>query len=332
MRHERLALAVVVLLVVIFPAALFGYQAWRTSAAGARVIAVEALAPDKGGWQPGTIRVNAGERVRLRVSAVDVVHSLEIPALGIDSGEILPGHVVELDLVAEKPGRYAFACTRWCSLDHWRMRGVLEVVDPANPDAAGVKPGAMPLYQQLGIDLDAMRNPVQVPAGAPSAAHGAALSVTLPAGLEDAAVLRRTAPADAFARMRADAANQMYSDPELWDAVAWLWQSKLTTPEALARGQELFRQDCAACHGETGRGDGPAGRDLPGLAAMHPEMKRGPADFTNLSQMATASDVLLEGKLLRGGMGTGMPEFGSLYSERERWDVIAYVRSLAFGK
>ena len=33
--------------------------------------------------------------------------------------------------------------------------------------------------------------------------------------------------------------------------------------------------------------------------------------------MLAASDVLLQGKLLRGGMGTGMPEFGSLYTDEE---------------
>jgi mono/diheme cytochrome c family protein len=48
--------------------------------------------------------------------------------------------------------------------------------------------------------------------------------------------------------------------------------------------------------------------------------------------MLAASDVLLQGKLLRGGMGTGMPEFGSLYSSEELWAMIAYLRTFLFKK
>ncbi len=92
----------------------------------------------------------------------------------------------------------------------------------------------------------------------------------------------------------------------------------------------MYTCDRATCDGETSKGNGPAGVNLPGLTAMHPEMKRGPADFTDASQMLGASDLLLQGKMLRGGMGTGMPEWGSLYSEAEMWQVLSYIRSLIF--
>ena len=59
------------------------------------------------------------------------------------------------------------------------------------------------------------------------------------------------------------------------------------------------------------------------------DAKRGPADFTNLRRMAGLSDVHLQSKLLCGGMGTGMPEFGSLDSDDDEWAVIAFVRSFA---
>ncbi len=59
-------------------------------------------------------------------------------------------------------------------------------------------------------------------------------------------------------------------------------------------------------------------------------MKRGPADFTDGAQMLGASDLLLQGKMLRGGMGTGMPEWGSLYSEPEMWQVLSFIRSFVF--
>ncbi len=62
---------------------------------------------------------------------------------------------------------------------------------------------------------------------------------------------------------------------------------------------------------------------------MMPEAKRGPADFTDLRRLMSLSDAHLQGKLLRGGMGTGMPEFGSLYTADEQWALIAFVRGFA---
>ena len=63
---------------------------------------------------------------------------------------------------------------------------------------------------------------------------------------------------------------------------------------------------------------------------MDPEMPAGPAALTDAGQMLSASDALLQGKLLRGGMGTGMPEFGSLYTDAEMWDMVAYLRTFLF--
>jgi mono/diheme cytochrome c family protein len=46
--------------------------------------------------------------------------------------------------------------------------------------------------------------------------------------------------------------------------------------------------------------------------------------------MLGASDVLLQGKITRGGMGTGMPEWRSLYTDQQMWDVISYIRSFVY--
>lgn len=319
MKRELLALSILALVVIMFPASLFGYQLSRTNESGTRVIELVANAPVRGGWTPGAIRVDVGERVRLRISSPDVVHGFEIPALGIRVDEILPGHVQEIEFTATRAGRYPFACTRWCSVDHWRMRGVIEVVDPLQPD---MPPPSFPppLYQQLGIDIDAMHPAPNVPPQRPSAARAAK------SGLDLTADLRTKSPGDVFANLRSDSAYKAYDDMQLWDAVAFAYV-RAAGSESIARGAQKYARDCAACHGERGDGTGPAGKNLPGLTAMHPEMARGPADFTNASQMLGASDALLQGKALRGGMGTGMPEWGSLYTDAELWDVIAFLRS-----
>ncbi|MCX7670533.1 MAG: cytochrome c, partial [Anaerolineae bacterium] len=115
------------------------------------------------------------------------------------------------------------------------------------------------------------------------------------------------------------------------DRVAWAWLKDVDAA-ALGRAATLYARDCAACHGENGQGDGPVGATLPGMAAMDPTMPRGPAAFTDAGAMLAASDALLQGKLLRGGMGTGMPEFGSLYTDEELWAMVAYIRGFVLGE
>jgi cytochrome c oxidase subunit 2 len=328
-KGELLALGVALLVLVALPAGIFGYQALRVASAGIKTVDIVARAPEQGGFSPDRLTLRVGETVRLRISSPDVVHGLTIPGLGVNVDEIYPGKVVEVDLTPTRPGRYAFACTRWCSVDHWRMRGVIEVTGATGALLPTEQP---PLFQQFGIDIDAMRHAARVtPSAQPSIAAGAALNAKLPQALTDPAQRRTLAPAHAFQTLRGDPANAALSDADVWNLVAWAWL-KDTKPETLARAETLYARDCAACHGPDGKGKGPAGVNLPGKSKMDPTMPKGPADFTDAGAMLTATDVLLQGKLLRGGMGTGMPEFGSLYSDEELWAMVAYLRAFLFGR
>ncbi len=53
------------------------------------------------------------------------------------------------------------------------------------------------------------------------------------------------------------------SAQERWDVLAYVWALG-TPPEAIRQGQIIYEQQCAACHGLQGRGDGPqaAGRSM----------------------------------------------------------------------
>jgi hypothetical protein len=65
-------------------------------------------------------------------------------------------------------------------------------------------------------------------------------------------------------------------------------------------------------------------------ALMQSHSKRGPADSTDASQMLGASDVLLQGRIMPGGTGPGMPEWQTLYTDDEPWSVESFIRSFAF--
>lgn len=89
------------------------------------------------------------------------------------------------------------------------------------------------------------------------------------------------------------------------------------TPTVLAAGQTIYQQNCVACHGVTGRGDGPAARSLPGL----------PGDFT-MPHFATHTDAMVYGWIRDGKPPTAMPAFGSKLNEEQIWQVITYIRKL----
>jgi len=90
---------------------------------------------------------------------------------------------------------------------------------------------------------------------------------------------------------------------------------------ALARGAAVFRTACASCHGESGRGDGPAARGV-----VPP-----PANLTDPAVMGAKSRVDLYRQLLLGVAGTTMPAFERTLADSDRWAVAAYVQTLQYG-
>lgn len=86
---------------------------------------------------------------------------------------------------------------------------------------------------------------------------------------------------------------------------------------AAPSGRDLYKKQCAACHGDAGKGNGPA------AAALSPK----PADLTDPERMDQFSDEdLLE--LIGNGKGT-MPGFARLLKPDELNAVVEYLRSLS---
>ncbi len=93
-------------------------------------------------------------------------------------------------------------------------------------------------------------------------------------------------------------------------------------PPSLARGAQVFREQCAACHGDAGRGDGPKARRLQGPP---------PADLTDPAAMGDVTPVDIYRKVMLGVAGTAMPSFEETVSDSDRWAVTAYVATLPYG-
>jgi len=294
----------------------------------ARTPLIHAKVAEDGGWSLDVIHANAGEPLTLRLTSDDVVHGFAVGRMDMKSVDVLPGKVTDITLTFDKPGVYTFFCTRWCGLNHWRMRGTIEV-SGSNADP---EPVSIPLYVTLGLDIDAPHEAPVIPRNAPSAISGQKLATNLPID-QSTGYYRTHSPYQAFDELNSTSLTQS----QRWNVVAYIWQSN-TTPESLANGQQLYAQNCAACHGENGAGNGVFADDLAAAGEASMQTMSGvqdmamqtPVDFTDSTRMLGASPALLAGKILRGGMGTGMPMWGSVFTQEQIWDLIAYLYSFQF--
>ncbi|HEX9272550.1 MAG TPA: cytochrome c [Candidatus Binatia bacterium] len=90
-----------------------------------------------------------------------------------------------------------------------------------------------------------------------------------------------------------------------------------------SEGKKLYLTYCASCHGDNGKGDGPAAQSLP--------VK--PANHTSGSVMNQFTDKFLMEIISKGGSAVGkspmMPAWGGQFKEDQLRDIVAYVRSIA---
>ena len=61
-------------------------------------------------------------------------------------------------------------------------------------------------------------------------------------------------------------------------------------------------------------------------------MTMAPTDFTDAVHMLSLSPARLQGKIIRGGMGTGMPFWGPIFTESQTWALADFLWSFQFGK
>ena len=89
----------------------------------------------------------------------------------------------------------------------------------------------------------------------------------------------------------------------------------------IEQGRTLYKTNCAACHGETGKGDGP------GAGVLKPP----PRDHTDRAYMSTLTDKQIHDVIKMGGAIKGKPLMPShpQFKDTELAALVAYVRSLS---
>jgi copper transport protein len=83
---------------------------------------------------------------------------------------------------------------------------------------------------------------------------------------------------------------------------------------SLSVGESYYLANCAACHGTDGNGTGPTAQRLGWTLT--------PLD----QQLTELSDGALNYRIAVGTVGSGMPGFASTLAERDRWDLVNYLR------
>lgn len=116
-----------------------------------------------------------------------------------------------------------------------------------------------------------------------------------------------------FAREISDTTANGWNAPETAKAV----ENPISTEtKAVETGKKLFAQQCATCHGNSGKGDGPAGKYL----------GKPLPDFTT-AEFQEQTDGEIFWKITTGK--APMPTFEKMLTDEQRWQVINFIRSLS---
>jgi cytochrome c oxidase subunit 2 len=78
-------------------------------------------------FEPGTIEVNEGDHVVLKIHSADTVHGLAVKEFKARVKVPKTGQEVTLEFVADKPGTFKISCSEYCGGGHSGMKGVLIV-------------------------------------------------------------------------------------------------------------------------------------------------------------------------------------------------------------
>lgn len=101
------------------------------------------------------MRVPVNRAVHVTLAAEDVIHSFFLPSLRVKQ-DAVPGMTIPIWFEATKAGEYVLGCAELCGLGHYRMRGVVHVLEETEFDnwyAEQQRAGASASGAETGSDV-----------------------------------------------------------------------------------------------------------------------------------------------------------------------------------
>ncbi len=103
------------------------------------------------------------------------------------------------------------------------------------------------------------------------------------------------------------------------DKAASVPYERLRSAAVRARGEQLYRDDCALCHGENADGRG----------ARSMGLDRKPANFTDPVWSRPESASRAFQAITNGVPGSAMPAWANVLSADDRWALVAFLTSVS---
>lgn len=124
-RIPRLVRNVIVLALAV--AATAGAVRARQATGGVDEVKTIDVVASRFRFEPATISVVQGDRVRLRVRSVDRAHGIGIKAFRVNALIPHAGEAVTVEFVADRAGAFDIFCSEYCGSGHAVMKGRLIV-------------------------------------------------------------------------------------------------------------------------------------------------------------------------------------------------------------
>ncbi len=147
------------------------------------------------------------------------------------------------------------------------------------------------------------------------------------------AVLKREVSGSSLQAVAMPAFGEVLEGHQIRELIAFERAFRSGAPQS-AETRELFRDACAVCHGEQGRGDGTrASPSQPAPPRFVSAIQPAPADYHDPLFMDRFSDDFLVALITHGRIGASevagfdtMKPYGHVLSDDEMWGVVRYIR------
>ncbi|HEY3646097.1 MAG TPA: cytochrome c oxidase subunit II, partial [Gammaproteobacteria bacterium] len=243
--------------------------------------------------------VPTGEKIRLLVTSDDVIHSWWMPDFGSKT-DANPGFVNLTWIKVEEPGIYRGACAELCGRWHGFMPIVVVAKSPADYQAwvKATKAANGKYVSPYDGSLEDTGSPVTFDAVSYNSVMGQPTGAAVPTGT-------KLGSAPAAAAGNAGAVGAPTPQPKAAAPAAW------DMATAMAKGKQVYDQNCASCH----QPDGSGNKEMGAPAIAHSAIANGP--------LAAHLQRVLKGKGI-------MPAWGNMLNDIDLAAVITFERN-SFG-